>query len=301
MADRKLNYISFSEMREIVTRLGGENGALPYMKDDIGMLFGKGLNLGNILQKGIPYVMEEPRMGLVINGNASLIMNMMPVEVRENTLVFVGKGTVVQLESFSENFETCGIMMSNERFSRSLFGAAPPDFALRSACSAVETSRNEAEVVYSLLGILWQIIHENRPADDAINGLIHSLLYYCDSLHRRNSFAPAARTPGARQMFDRFIALVNEHSREQHALDFYADKMCVSRRYLGVAVKQASGIGAKEWLDRSIATSAKVLLRHTDKRINEISDALHFPNAAFFCKFFRRMTGQSPQTYRQER
>lgn len=42
------------------------------------------------------------------------------------------------------------------------------------------------------------------------------------------------------------------------------------------------------------------MLRHSDKLVYQVSDALNFPNASFFCKFFRRLTGKTPNEYKQE-
>lgn len=64
-------------------------------------------------------------------------------------------------------------------------------------------------------------------------------------------------------------------------------------------VRQTSGITAKEWIDKAVITSAKVLLRHGDLPIVEISDRLHFATPSFFCKYFKRLTGCTPQEYRQ--
>ncbi|MCD8296593.1 MAG: helix-turn-helix domain-containing protein, partial [Prevotella sp.] len=86
--------------------------------------------------------------------------------------------------------------------------------------------------------------------------------------------------------------------KKEHSIGFYADKMCVTPRYLGVAVKNTSGVTAKEWIDRAVVTTAKVMLRHSNKQVTQISDELDFPNPSFFCKFFKRMTGITPQEYR---
>ncbi len=299
MGGKKLNYISFSEMRDIVERAGKDNASLPYMKNDIGMLFGGNPTLANILQVGVPYIIEEPRIGLLRRGTVKAVVNMIERELHENTFVFIGKGSIVQMNGFSPDFEVCGMMVSNERFNLAADRSASDYQAGNSSVMITPVTSDEAAVAYRIFGIIWDLIHQKEVVEGAVNGLIHALLCYYDWKNKR--YKPSAGTPSphTRQMFERFIALVNTHCREHRALGFYADKMCVTQRYLGTVVKNESGITAKEWLDRAVATSAKVLLRHTDRQITEIADTLHFSNAAFFCKFFRRMTGQSPQSYRR--
>lgn len=63
-------------------------------------------------------------------------------------------------------------------------------------------------------------------------------------------------------------------------------------------VLSTSGVGAKEWIDRAVISTAKVLLRHSDKQTSEIADELNFPNVSFFCKYFKRLTGSTPLQYR---
>lgn len=69
-------------------------------------------------------------------------------------------------------------------------------------------------------------------------------------------------------------------------------------RYLGTIVKDINGETAKTWIDRALVSKAKVMLRHTDKQVSEVADALGFPTSSFFCRFFREHAGYTPQEYR---
>lgn len=39
---------------------------------------------------------------------------------------------------------------------------------------------------------------------------------------------------------------------------------------------------------------------HDDKQSSQIADLLGFPNNSFFCHFFKKRTGLTPQVYRNE-
>ena len=41
-----------------------------------------------------------------------------------------------------------------------------------------------------------------------------------------------------------------------------------------------------------------VLLRHTDKPVWLIAEEMNFANPAFFCKYFKRLTGMTPNGFR---
>ena len=101
------------------------------------------------------------------------------------------------------------------------------------------------------------------------------------------------------QISQDFMELVKKHFRQEHRLDFYASKLCITDRYLYMAVKTVTGRTANYWLNYYLITEAMILLRTTDLDIQEISDLLNFPAQSNFGKFFKRQTGQSPNSYRK--
>ena len=75
--------------------------------------------------------------------------------------------------------------------------------------------------------------------------------------------------------------------------------MCLTERYLGTVIRQASGVTAKEWIDRAVISRIKVELRHTDESVASISEQMNFPNPSFFSKYFKRLTQMTPNEYRE--
>jgi AraC-like DNA-binding protein len=101
------------------------------------------------------------------------------------------------------------------------------------------------------------------------------------------------------QVFERFIALVTEYHTTERGMAFYADKLCLTPKYLSKLVKQATGRSAPDWIDSFVILEAKNLLKYSDKTIKEIVFALHFPNQSVFYKFFKAHTGMTPSEYRK--
>ncbi len=54
-----------------------------------------------------------------------------------------------------------------------------------------------------------------------------------------------------------------------------------------------------DWINQPIILEAKVLLKHSNLLVYQVSDELNFPNPSFFSKFFKRMTGMTPHEYQQ--
>lgn len=87
--------------------------------------------------------------------------------------------------------------------------------------------------------------------------------------------------------------------QNERTVGFYADKLCLTPRYLNTLIRQVSHQTVMEWINQSVILEAKVLLKHSNLLVYQISDELHFPNPSFFCKFFKRMTGMTPQEYQK--
>ena len=100
--------------------------------------------------------------------------------------------------------------------------------------------------------------------------------------------------------FDRFMRLLQENYKRCHNIQFYADRMGLTPKYLSLMIKKVSGRLATEWIDDYVILEAKNLIKYSSMSIQEISYALNFPNQSFFGKYFKRHTGLSPKEYRRQ-
>lgn len=78
----------------------------------------------------------------------------------------------------------------------------------------------------------------------------------------------------------------------------YAQKMFIHVNYLNRCVKKATGKTTSQHLFERISTEAKILLKHTDWSISEISETLGFDDLAHFNKFFKKQTGLNPTSFK---
>jgi AraC family transcriptional activator of pobA len=100
------------------------------------------------------------------------------------------------------------------------------------------------------------------------------------------------------ELIQKFAKLVHKNHLTERALSYYADQLHVTPKYLSETAKEITGKTAGQIIvDFNILESKRLLLK-TELTISEISFQLHFTNAAFFSKFFKRLTGLSPRAYR---
>ncbi|MBQ6938337.1 MAG: AraC family transcriptional regulator, partial [Muribaculaceae bacterium] len=88
------------------------------------------------------------------------------------------------------------------------------------------------------------------------------------------------------------------HFKEHRDIGFYADRLCVSNKYLSSLLKQETGITALEWIEKYVVMYAKNCLSSTAMTVQQISDELNFSTQSVFGKYFKRVEGVSPMTYR---
>lgn len=99
--------------------------------------------------------------------------------------------------------------------------------------------------------------------------------------------------------FDIFLREVQLHFKEQRNVGFYADKLCITPKYLGTIIKRYSGKSANSWIDDYVMLEAKALLKSTNMTIQQISEELNFSAQSFFGNYFKQHEGISPKEYRK--
>lgn len=98
--------------------------------------------------------------------------------------------------------------------------------------------------------------------------------------------------------FIKLIRLIEKCYMQERGVAFYADKLCLSPKYLSALSKSVCGYTVQELVFRAIIRKSIFWLKNTNKSVQGISDDLNFPNASFFGTFFKKQTGLAPSYYR---
>ena len=100
------------------------------------------------------------------------------------------------------------------------------------------------------------------------------------------------------QLYDRFIKEVRQHYARERSISYYADRLCVTPKYLSQVIYRVSGRYAGDWIRDYVIFEAKALLKSGEYTVQQVSEMLHFPNPSCFGKYFKASTGLSPLKYR---
>ena len=102
-------------------------------------------------------------------------------------------------------------------------------------------------------------------------------------------------------LFKNFLSEVQIHCSTERKISYYAKKFCISPKYFAKLIYDTSGRHASDWIREYVILEAKAMLRTGTYTVQEVSDALHFPNSSFFGKYFKAAVGYSPRKYAMEK
>lgn len=126
---------------------------------------------------------------------------------------------------------------------------------------------------------------------------IHKMLYLIDKYLGINGNGQLKQSE---ILFGRFIELLSNSDLKERTVNFYAEKLCITPKYLSVVCKRTSGKTASDWINEFVVKEIKKQLRHSSKSIKEIALDLDFPNLSFFGKYVKAHLGLSPTQYRKK-
>ena len=136
---------------------------------------------------------------------------------------------------------------------------------------------------------------------EALTGLLQAGLY--DLLGTLEDLLPKTELNTVNRgsiLCSKFLTLLNESQGKRHDVKYYADKLCITPKYLTTVCKKETGKNASKWIQDKTIESIQHLLKSSDKSISEISDYLDFPNLSFFGKYVKEHLGMSPNAYRKQ-
>ena len=212
-------------------------------------------------------------------------------------------GQIISFEETTPDFDAMVIFLS-KRFIESLlvYVNGPIPFRFGSQMWLVEhydVDANDPTPSHFFQTIQQCLRDKRNPYRlQVVQHVMMAMFYASDKMRNRDVESQASRT-NADVLSKKFLELAKENFRKERQLQFYADTLCITPRYLSRVVKECTGSSAAEWIERCVVLEARALLKSTNMTIQQISDELNFPSQTFFGKYFKRRVGMSPKEYRR--
>jgi AraC-like DNA-binding protein len=164
----------------------------------------------------------------------------------------------------------------------------------------INLNNSELDVMVKYFNIMKETVldtgnpYRRQMAEYLTKAFMYGAGYYFQK------YLEIVKTTKQETLVEKYLQLVQIHYKQQRELNFYADLLCLTPKHLSKVVRETSGTPANDWIDNYVTLEAKALLKSTNMTIQQISDELNFANQSFFGKYFKRLTGMSPNSYRRE-
>lgn len=251
-----------------------------------------------------PFMINGAGLMVCRQGNFTFSLNMKVFSAQAGETVFIPEDSLFQVLSESEDLQLFIFIYQIEPI-RDIIGNSVPTMylymQLRTEPCYVWNTGDEEEVL-KYMSLLDNTLHldNNTFNDNEQRLLLLGLTYRICSIYNRKLMNLKTTVGHKHEIFIRLIQLIDAHYTEERGVEFYADKLCLSPKYLSALSKSVCGFTVQELIFKSIIRKSISLLKNTQKNIQEIADFFNFPNASYFGTFFKKQTGMSPQQYRKK-
>ena len=224
--------------------------------------------------------------------------------ISENQLGVMRPDQILQLFKVSPDFQGHFVVLS-----RKFLEEARIDF--KNALSILfyfknnpcpELSKDEMDVLLEYVSLLKKKMNYDKPEYryNVIIHLINAMFYEVNMIFVGDKWADKKYKNRSEELFERFMVEVRKYYKQERKVSFYADKLCLTPKYLSSAIKDATGKLAGDWIDDCVILEAKTLIKNSGMTIQQIAEELNFANQSFFGKYFKHHTGMSPLTYKMK-
>lgn len=123
---------------------------------------------------------------------------------------------------------------------------------------------------------------------------LNVLFIYIINQMKENQFQK--KKPASKQydMFSKFIDYLNKYADKERTVQFYADMLGITPKYLSFVCSEFSEKNASTWIDEYVVAKARVLQNVHHYSVKKISQELNFPTPTSFTRYFKRVTGNTP-------
>jgi len=243
-------------------------------------------------------------IALCTRGEAEIELNMEHLHVKAGDRMFTRNMMMLNLLESSSDLEVTLMLLDPKVAFNATVGISVNElesFAER-PISHIDDEHvwNSALEMMHALGHMSHLPHITRVSEIA-NTLIRSvLLLLCGYDYAESRTRARSRTfTSADGYFRDFIDLVYQNVDSEHEVTFYASQLKITPKYLSEVCKMKSGHKAKEIISQILLARLKRDIIHTEKSIKQMTYDYHFADQSSLGKFFRKLTGMSPATYRR--
>lgn len=238
-----------------------------------------------------------------LEGTCRFLFNNKEFEIKEGSLLIVRKGKLIERMYPSEDFRvkviyvTPGfIEISTPQSNYGIKGQLA--LFLNPVMQLTESQQSMCRRDFDMVEFRLQNTEHHFYRDMLISAVqmlildffdFHTHLYGEENVSQQNA-----------SIMNRFLNMLEDGTfREHREVAYYADKLCVTPKYLSEVSKKVSGYAANYWINRYTILDISRLLRDKSLSFVQISDMFGFSSPGYFSRYVQHNLGVNPTDYRE--
>ena len=234
-------------------------------------------------------------------GNGFLELDNQKINVENNTVIFISPFQNRKWHLDKSKIE-CHFLFFKDDFLSNFFSDKLFSFKLQYFYNKTKPLFIKISNTHLLkFQVMFQdILLELKDFKSDSEHIIRSLLYF--TLIKLNRFYSeihllSSETENNTTSF-MFKQLLQSEIRNNRTIDFYSQKLGVSRITLNKCIKKQFGMTCSEMIDEFIMFEIKSMLAYSTLNISEIANLFNFSESNHLTRFFKRHSNITPKEYR---
>lgn len=261
------------------------------------------LNGTHLIENKTPITIDYNVIALCDSGEVTFEVNMQKVTMRKGECACLGNVVFIHTTNMSPDFKA-RVIVCSRAFSLDTIVGIPTEYL--ELVFFNPSVKIETDVEWQLLSnffdnmILLQDLDLGAKHAEVTGATFRSIIMVIAQhevrmkkfTHKKISYSQSDA------YFRNFIALIQEHIKQEHEVSFYASKLNITPKYLSLLCKQKSGYKAKDVISAFLASKLKQELILSGKSAKQLSYEYGFADQSSMGKFFNKATGMSPTEFK---
>ena len=238
---------------------------------------------------------------LCMGGSLEATINLTDYTIRENDFITLSPGSIIQINKIEGKLKLYFMVFSSKFIEGISKTKSIIDLIYITKNHPILSLPKEFACIYEEFFTLMMKIYykEHSPYNpEILKCMLLSILYRLSDMYHERPIRSETALSRSEEICKTFSHLVIQHYTTERNILYYAKQMNITPTHLSNTVKHVTGKTVMDIISEVVIVDAKAQLKSTNIPIHEISDSLNFPNVSFFGKYFKRLTGMSPQQYR---
>lgn len=274
--------------------------------------FKKGLNYGifhvtNPTYRGEAFLVPYPCIIHCSCGYAKVSYNTEIHTIQKDDVFCLFSNTTLRGIEVSEDFNASVVLFSNDAIIDSTIGFKAEYLG---AIFANPWKRLDNQTAKRLFTNLFDTLDTYNEMDetferssDFVYGIIRCMLIGLAEISQQTANKDIFSNAGystTDNYFRDFLKLLSEHCKTQHNVAFYADKLCITPKYLNEICRKKTKKTAKEVITRAVIAQIKNALMVSGTSVQRIAYEFNFCDQSSFGKYFKKSVGMAPMAFRNK-